>query len=173
MKTGKKNEIKEGIIPLWHAGYYDGPLSGFVEYQGQKCFFSMKHEYISRGLSRKIGRTYWIYKVTPEQWQDVEYWHNEFRLHVGWHCDYKKADDQGYYTRTLGTSGASHEYMIEMYYDRHNAHNLKNGNVCLEIEKPENIIGWTTWDVLVGKPWKEWRKNKKEVGNVLVEKEGT
>jgi hypothetical protein len=159
-------EIKEGIKILWESGRYDGPLSGVLEYNGDKCYFDIKREYYSKEYGYNPGRTYWIYKLTEEQWKEISYWHEEFRLHVGTHCDYGWSEKYQEYERNEGnlieiTDIADHEYSKEMYYARVKIHNEKNGDIIDSINKKTQTIGWCSWRVLVGKPWKEWRKTRR------------
>jgi len=152
--------ITEGIIPLWHSGYYDGPLSGVVEYKGEKHYFDLLKEYNSRKLRRKIYRTFKLYLLTPKQLESMLYWHNEFRLHVGTHTSYSWNENKNIYKRELGTNEASHLYMQEMFYERYKKDIEENGNIYDTLTKSQ-LVGWCTYDVLMGMPHQEWRKIKK------------
>jgi len=155
-------QIKEGIRILWESGRYDGPLSGVLEYQGQKCYFDLKRDYMSRRLSKMVGRTYWVYKLTEEQWKEIEYWHEEFRFHVGTHCDYTWNEEKKDLERGFGKFSNDMNYCKEMYYDRYSLFakeaRATGGTAHDKIVRKTQTIGWITWDVLVGRPWKEWKK---------------
>lgn len=157
MNNGKKGLIKTDVRILWHSNYYDGPLSGIAEYKGEKVLFNCKKEYSTKKLYDKLFRAYELYRLTPEQWKEISYWHEEFRLFVGTHCDYKYDDNKEIFSRSVGeTTGASHDYVMEMYYERHAAHEAAHGHIEDEIIKPQNLIGWVVYDVLLGKPCPEW-----------------
>jgi hypothetical protein len=170
-------QIKEGIVPLWHGGYWDGPLNGICMYQGEPHFFEMKKEYHGKVLGRKIGRTYWIYKITPEYWEFDKYWHGQFCLHVGNHTNYVWSEEHKRYNRFVGTNPSSPNYWKEMYYDRYEAAHaemLVKNPAVINIDRRNQVVGWAIWDVVMGMPWKEWRRpRKKEVQNVGAEKKDT
>lgn len=63
---------------IWHSDFYDGPLSGLAEWQGQRYWF--KREYDSDELR--------LYALTPDELAHEEAVHEAFRTHVGTHCDY-------------------------------------------------------------------------------------
>lgn len=166
-------EIKEGIIPLWHSGYYDGPLSGFCMYKGEPHFFDMKREYLGKRLWKSVYRTFWIYKLTPEQWEFEKYWHNEFRLHVGTHTDYEWNETEKKYQRFAGRlSSFSSNYWREMYYDR--AEKARRESTVHQIDRRSQVVGWAIYDVVFGGAWFEWQRHKKKKAqNVATQKEGS
>lgn len=170
-------EIKEGVVPLWHAGYWDGPLSGICRYQGEPHYFDNRRVYHGREMEKKVGRTFWLYKLTPEQWKPIEYWHSEWRLHVGTHCDYEWSEENKRYQRAAGTNGLSNEYYKEMYYDRRAAYDKENGGgIEHNIDRYNQVVGYFIWDVLMGKPWFPWRRPRKKKArekSVLGEEKGT
>lgn len=150
--------ITKGIIPLWHSGYYDGPMSGVLEYNGERCYFDLKKEYQSRNLFKKVFRTFNIYKMTPKQNASISYWHEEFCLHVGTHSCYFWSEKTKRYTRNVSFSGDM-DYCKEMFYERYEKDVIENGSVYATLHKSQ-IIGWCTYDILLGMPQKEWRKKK-------------
>ena len=154
----KASFLIEKVKILWEAGRYDGPLSGILEYNGDKCFFEMKRDYGGR-LSFKVGRTYNIYKLTPEQWDIISYWHKEFNLHVGTHCNYEYSEQAKFYER-CGTVEGTFDYYQEMFFERQKQYIEEHGDVHKAIDRKTQIVGWCTWDVLIGKPFKEWRRSK-------------
>lgn len=160
MKAGK--EIHEGVTILWHEDYYDGILSGIAKYAGEVVYFKVKDWYQTPALEKKVFRTFNIYKLTPEQIKTKFYWHGEFRFFVGTYCDYDYDEDQKKVVRGLHNQGYNHDYALEMYFER--AENeidpVKRKIAEAEITTRENLIGWTTYDVLMGQPWVEWRRSK-------------
>lgn len=169
-------EIKEGVRILWTAAYYDGPLSGVALYNGVPHGFELKREYDGREMRKQVWRTYWLHKFTDEQWKEVEYWHNEFRLHVGQHCDYEFAPASGKLQRVVGHGGADMAYFKEMFYDRKEAFEKEHGgSLDNRIDRYNQTVGYVTWEVLFGNPWTEWRRPRKKKARERVsrEKEGT
>lgn len=106
------------IQMLWHAGFWDGPLSGYVELDGQpghwvemvEDFWDSRPDETDdscTGADGKGGcpeiradgrccievhdRVYLVYQLDDEQRRVVEANHALFREHVGTHTDY---DDQ-------------------------------------------------------------------------------
>ena len=81
------------LTMLWHNGYYDGPLSGVAEYNGNKVYFDCIEEVDETG-----ARIYGLYELSPEDIEYEEHWHNLFRDMVGCHTDYgdKYAKFQGW-----------------------------------------------------------------------------
>lgn len=163
----KLPEIKEGLKPLWESGRYDGALSGFVEYQGKKCYFNIKWQYSSKEYERKVYRSYWIYELTEAQWKEALFWHEEFRLHVGKHCDYV-SDTNGYNTEgftIVDGYDTDSNYSKEMYYDRYELwkQELACRNKHPEMDKitDSQRIGWCIAGVLFEGKWKEWRRVRK------------
>lgn len=154
MKNGnrqKKTEIKTGVTILWHSDYYDGPLTGIAQYNGEKVYFHVRKQYHSQKMSKQVYRTFDLFRMTKEQWDDILFWHEEFRLFVGTHCDYNSIDENGKPKRTIGdVHNISHEYVMEMFYDRYKAHQAEKGKPEDTICKEENFIGWVTYDVLFG-----------------------
>lgn len=71
------------IMPLWSTDWWDGPLSGVAEYDGEKMYFSMKDEDDETGR-----RTFNLYRLTPEQMERELAWHALFKENVGDHTEY-------------------------------------------------------------------------------------
>lgn len=108
---------------LWHSNYYDGPISGFMFWYGQKAWFNMyddmyEHEpmeadevaetiaeferdglpWDESDLVRTFRyRLYNVYEITDQQIEDLEYNHKLFIDIVGGsNCEY---GDDGMRTR--------------------------------------------------------------------------
>lgn len=160
-------EIKKGIRILWHCAYYDGVLTGFAKYKGKPHYFALKKDYHSKYMGRKVGRTFWLYKLTDEQWKVAEHWHNEFRVHVGSHCDYKWDRKRKSYREAGNSSGASMSYWKEMYYEPVAAYEKEHGSIEQNLDRYNQVVGYATWDVIYGKTWTEWRRPKKKVEDVV------
>lgn len=75
---------------LWIHGYYDGPLSGMVMYEGRMCWFSTPDD---PGLPK---RRYFLYEL--EDWELVRLVtrHIQFEMYVGTHhCRHVFGNDRG------------------------------------------------------------------------------
>lgn len=95
---------------LWHSGYWDGPLSGYVEVDGEKAHWvKCVADYINerpgeadascsedcpeypgagKCCMKEWDRVFLVYKLTPEQDTIERANHALFRKHVGTHTDY-------------------------------------------------------------------------------------
>ena len=93
-----KDEDTEDAIMLWHANYYDGPLSGLAEYKGKKVWFDcIEDEHCNLFNMRTFG----LYEMSEEELKDEEYWHQLFCDNVGRHSNYvngKREEDTADYT---------------------------------------------------------------------------
>ena len=67
------------ITFLWYDDFYDGYLSGILEYENKKCRFEILTNW-------KLGirpRKFAIINLTMEQLNQETYWHHLFEQHVG------------------------------------------------------------------------------------------
>lgn len=64
---------------LWTHGYYDGPLSGMVMYEGRMCWFATTDD---PGLPK---RRYFLYDLEDEEVVKIVTRHIEFEMLVGTH----------------------------------------------------------------------------------------
>lgn len=67
-------------------GYYDGMLSGVLEWEGKRYYFDIVDENNSDNINdadwyRKFG----LYEMTPEEWATEDHTHAEFVKYVGSH----------------------------------------------------------------------------------------
>src|SRR5271169_2893036 len=74
---------------LWEDDYYDGPLSGMIEYNGKRYyahwFDDMKREYVDPETDEEkeyTFRVYCVYKLTEKRQEHQEYWRWLFELLV-------------------------------------------------------------------------------------------
>lgn len=79
--SGNNDEIKL----LWYLDYYDGELTGILEYKTQKCYFHMVNHIEE---DKKYYRLYAIVPLSDEEFSNELKRHELFRKHVGWHTDY-------------------------------------------------------------------------------------
>lgn len=69
---------------LYHAGFYDGPLSGvMVRPDGSRYWFEVSEESVDDWCY-----WYYLYELTPAEWEFEDRRHALFQEHVGTHCDY-------------------------------------------------------------------------------------
>lgn len=82
---------------LYHSGYWDGPLSGVCLYQGERLWFNCVHDYHDKTEDDKYldMRIYALYRLTVEEWEQEDYWHELFEKHVGTHTSYKEGSRSG------------------------------------------------------------------------------
>lgn len=128
---------------LLHHGYYDGPLSGMCEVDGQKCYFEFLDQW---SYSNKWPeddeddfeppwyRRFLIYRLSDEQLAAVEKRHEKFRRMVGKHSSYINGKREGWFeytdTITLET--------VKQYYEeaKHEA------PLNLDPVSPDCVLGW-------------------------------
>lgn len=104
---------------LWHSGYYDGPLTGMVLYQGEELWAEVAEEchhlveapeddenndFVSTcGFYRRYRAT----RLTAEAYAETVRRHGLFRQMVGPHCDY---DENGRRTRRFESPPGWHDF---------------------------------------------------------------
>lgn len=145
---------------LYHLDFWDGPITGVLLWNGERCYFKMSadihtrepwsQEEIDKYESTKETnphyiddkdyyeydgfRQYAVYRVTPDTMAAIDYNHELFRTHVGTHTDYNEDDGK----RAVG-SGVKPRSEHHKWYDHPEVRKKHN----LEAELiPENIIGY-------------------------------
>lgn len=85
---------------LWHNGYWDGPINGVCNVDGNKCWYERiedwndKNQYpheddLSYGdFSPPWNRRYLVHKLSKKQYETILARHLKFNSMVGGHCDY-------------------------------------------------------------------------------------
>jgi hypothetical protein len=81
IKSSVKQVPKSSVCLLWHHGYWDGPLSGACQFNGERLWFSCYDE----GLRH---RKFVLLRLSDEQWKDIDFAHGLFQDYVGTHTDY-------------------------------------------------------------------------------------
>lgn len=134
---------------LWHAGYWDGPLSGVCEIDGQKCWYEAVAEWIDDNsypseddpayeeFEPPWYRRYLIHKLTDAQFKEIEAWHDKFRRMVGTHCDY---DDQGIRSNFHYNETITPETFKQYYEESKTQKVIDVGPVS-----DDQILGWYEW----------------------------
>ena len=77
----------ENVVYLWINDYWDGPINGMCELDGNKLFFEMIEEAEdekSEGWYRKFG----LIELSKEQFETESYWNELFCEHVGTHYNF-------------------------------------------------------------------------------------
>lgn len=100
---------------LWSIGYWDGPLSGVVEYKGKVCYFAViKYTYGDRG-----HRTQGIFEITGEESAQLQKQHDDFCAMVGTHTNYKnnRRDPAGL-VHKKDFAPFYEKYPVQDYYDK-------------------------------------------------------
>ena len=95
--TIERNEVKL----LWASDYWDGPLSGMLEYKSQPYWFLLCAEGTdncaeesSQESNSDWYRRFMVVELSTAQLQDEEYWHELFKQKVGMHMDYDQDENQ-------------------------------------------------------------------------------
>ena len=83
---------REEVRFLWHCDFWDGPINGVCVYKDERCWFDAGPD-ADADLSDS-PRRYALFRLSPEQLADEEYWHALFREHVGTHGDYDEKNPQ-------------------------------------------------------------------------------
>lgn len=104
---------KEEYTLLWHNGYWDGPLSGMLRYRDREYWFEMFAENENESSEEKWYRRYAVVALSDEQIAYEMEVHEEFRLHVGTHCDYVEDSRNG------KVQPQEHHHL---FYDKHLAY---------------------------------------------------
>jgi len=111
---------------IYDVDYYDGPLSGMIEYNKKNYWTEAIHlvkSYTGTNL-------YVVLELTQEQYDHQEYWNELFELCVGTHCRY----DINGKRNALNTYG--NKAMQQFYYTRSSEEKQK-----LDFSQTK-IIGW-------------------------------
>lgn len=95
---------------LWHSGFWDGPISGMLSYDGREHWFEMiqENDIVEEG---RWYRRFAVVTLTRDQIDREHKVHEDFRQHVGTHCDYAH-DSQG-------LQGVRPKEQWHLFYDEH------------------------------------------------------
>lgn len=117
--------VPEAVNLLWHDDFWDGPLSGLLEYRGERLWFQLAEE--ADDPVAGWYRRYLVVRLTPEQLREEEKWHGLFRRCVGTHTDYRSDERQ---------PGAVHPR--EQWSEFYDAYAKRNPRSLDENE----VVGW-------------------------------
>lgn len=83
------HEDQPDLRMLWHEGYWDGPLNGVAELDGEMVYFDLKGcDDPDDDDDSMDYRRYAVYRMTEEEKAYMIKGHHEFQTHVGYHSDY-------------------------------------------------------------------------------------
>jgi hypothetical protein len=123
---GTVGQIKaEALSPLWISDYWDGPLSGAVQLDGQLCWYVLAEEE-QEPYAEGWYRRYWLLELSPAQQDEERRWHDLFRQHVGTHWDHPCGHEAG-----RGLPVENHRLFYEPYSTR----------TPLDVDDNE-VLGW-------------------------------
>ena len=100
-------EYLTGCRLLWPLNYWDGPISGILEYQGRHYYFDRCDESDIEDETATWSRRYLVYELSKEEFNEEMQWHNLFREHVGTHTDY---DEHGRTNHAVRPQSEHHKY---------------------------------------------------------------
>ena len=149
-----REETKGQTRMLWHHDYWDGPRSGVMLWNGEKCWFSVHQEcnipikltkediedFHITNLTREIPftieewkdydfyREFKVYRVPEETMEAITYNHELFSKYVGTHTNY---DENG-----------SRHHKLAPYSDHGNFYNDRNSHKHYTLDLKEcKIVG--------------------------------
>lgn len=140
-KFPKLHNVKK----LWHHGYWDGPISGVCEYNGQKCWFEQIDEFHDKysdydddDFSAPWYRRYLVHKLTDEQFHEILVRHQKWQRMVGTHCDY---DEEGKRASNFHYTDTITKETVAQYYEESKKDKFPDITPVSE----EYILGWFQW----------------------------
>lgn len=77
----------KGVKILWEHDYWDGPLDGVCEWDGEKYYFQL--------IEDAIIRPYWLKRLSENEWVQLQTNHLLYQEHVGFHTDYINGKHSG------------------------------------------------------------------------------
>ena len=76
-------EDQPDLKMLWHCNYWDGPLSGVALYEGEHVWFELTDD-----DDYGDNRVFSLYRLNPEDKEEIFKQHKEFQEAVGYHTDH-------------------------------------------------------------------------------------
>ena len=117
---------REDVRLLWHSGFWDGPLSGMLEHEGEQCWFEMFAE--NEDDAPTWYRRFAILRLSNDQLKEENRWHDLFRMHVGGHTDYDAEQH-----RSHGDINPKEQW--SRFYDKYKERPEPDYSSCL-------VLGW-------------------------------
>jgi hypothetical protein len=112
---------------LWHSDFWDGPISGMLEYNGKEHWFEMIQENESTD-AKQWYRRYAVVRLAADQLDRECKVHQDFQRHVGTHCDY--VQDR----RNL--QGLHPQEQWHLFYDEHSEY------CCSRRFEQAEVVAW-------------------------------
>ncbi len=117
---------RENVRILWHSGFWDGPLSGMLEYDGDQCWFEMFSE--NEDDDPTWYRRFAVIQLSPDQLADENHWQDQFRRHVGGHTDYDSGQERSH-------DSINPEEQWSQFYEKYKARAEPDYS-------PNRVLGW-------------------------------
>lgn len=123
------------IKPLWHAGYWDGPINGLCQLKnGRRAWFDVANDF---GDSIRI---YAVTALSDAELEVIERNHRLFQEHVGNHTEYEYDEESERYYRKVGELKPRDKW--RSFYDT--AEDRAKSWALVKVEDPE-LLGWFVW----------------------------
>jgi len=158
-------EIKEYKL-LWYTSYWDGPLEGVMEVDGQKCYFinigdckerrcpydekceespddtniKCPDGFKGRACFRDFHRYWAVYPLTPREWDKASEQQRAFEMFVGTHSTYNKNDELGGGALYPGTQSLFYGYYMKVRAWDDDQNYPEDLGLC-----SDRIIGWVRY----------------------------
>ncbi len=141
MKLVELGKPLDGLVPkvsrehihlLWAIDYWDGPIQGVLEFDGEVLCFVLAEE---SDDDTKTGwyRRYWLIRLTDAQLEEVTSRHDDFRKYVGAHFDYDEAGN-----RPIGQTRPQVDW--SKFYDKYPENERGLGDLS-----SNEVVGWSEW----------------------------
>jgi len=133
--TTRPNETQIPQIPRdrirlrWASGYWDGPMDGLAEVDGEIVWYTFAEESED---NHDWFRRYWLVRLTPEQLAQELRRHEDFQLFVGRHFDY----DENWQRH----GHPNPQSMWKGFYDKYSQDQRDPG-----LLSENQVIGWFEW----------------------------
>lgn len=143
----------EKIKLLYHLGYWDGPLSGICEIDGEKLYFKCVEEWIDNNrypteaedpeneFEPPWWRRFLIVRLTEQQLERIESRHKKFQRMVGLHTDYREDGTRSnyHYNETINVETTA------AFYTESKAEALIEAPISMEPASDEHVLCLYEW----------------------------
>ncbi len=123
---------KARVRLLWDSGWWDGPIDGMAEFEGEPVWFCLAEE----AEDERTGgwfRRFWMVRLTPEQLRREQNRHADFQRYVGTHFDYDAEGKRP--AKNVHTKGMSGEF-----YEKYGEKDRDPGDLS-----QNEVVGWFEW----------------------------
>jgi hypothetical protein len=112
LKNNIEHIAKNKFAVLWVSDYYDGALSGILEFRNQKFRFEIVTDY----KELIYPRVFAIISLSENEVKEEIYWNELFKKHVGNHYD----------LMGNGEAVLKHKSEWHLFYDKYNNRKIKD-----------------------------------------------